>query len=476
MAPKMDLSKAAQQADYQFRCEKAGVTWLSDEAFAEYVDHWEALRSTQKQSKKHGGKRAGAGQFKKSDDSAQAPLCTYWDVTAWCSRVGQDPRAFFEIIKPYFKSGGWQTETATTGALHFQGRFTTRKRMRPKSKEVAAMANDMGLAFMEPTAKCNMDDLNYQNKVASRVAGPWTMKSPPQLKVSDVTYIEENYHQYPYAQQLVDMMQSEVDPRDIIWIWDEHGKCAKSAILAYLEFYLGLETLPYCDNYKDFMQFAYGYVGKKAYAVNVSRGLAPTNDKERREFGAFIASLETLKDGWVFDTRNHPKKDRMHRPMVLVFANCKPIFDCATIDRWLIMKITGCMTLEDCTKEVIDEWKKFRDMKREEYDYREGLRLFNAKRKYDKAFALNPKVAEYHLQAQKRREDKEERAFMFRCVQTQHFERTASTSTLEGQAARFAAMSAPHVVQKQKDVLAPLAGSSTDAAVASVQDTKLVFL
>ena len=102
--------------------------------------------------------------------------------------------------------------------------------------------------------------------------------------------------------------------------------------------------------------------------------------------------------------------------------------------------------------------------------------MFNAKRKYEKALALNPKVAECHLLAQKRREDKEKRAFLFRCVQTQHFERTASTSTLEGQAARYAAMRAPHVVQKQKDVLAPLAGSSTDAAVASVQDTKLVFL
>jgi len=482
MAPKIDLSKAAQQADLSLRKEKAGVSWLSDEDFTEYLGHWEALRSTHKQTKKHGGKRKGAGQPKKEKldndddgDGGQAPLCTYWDVTAWCSRVGNDPRAFFEIIKPYFKSGGWQLEITTTGALHWQGRFATRERMRATSQKAVSMANDMGLAFMKPTAKCNMDDLNYQNKVDSRVAGPWSYKNPPLLKVSDVTYIEQNFHLYPYAQQLVDMMTSDVDPRDIIWVWDEHGKCAKSAILRYLEYHLGLEALPYCDNYKDFMQFAYGYVGKKAYAVNVSRGLAPTNDKERREFSSFIASLETLKDGWVFDTRNYPKKDLMHRPMVIVFANCKPIFENATLDRWMIMRILGNMTLEDCTQEVIDEWKKYRDMKREEHDCREAVRLYNAKRKYEAALEKSPSVAECHLLAQKRREDKEERSFQFRCVQTQHFERFGSTETLEGQAARYAALRAPHNVQKAKDVLTPLAGSSTDTAVA-IKDTKLVFL
>ena len=171
-----------------------------------------------------------------------------------------------------------------------------------------------------------------------------------------------------------------------------------------------------------------------------------------------------------------PKRTGCTDQWLLCVANCKPIFDCATIDRWLIMKITGSMTLEDCTKEVIDEWKKFRDVKREEYDYREALKLFNLKRRYEKACALDPTVAEYHASAKKRREDKEVASFEFRCQQTQHFERTASTSTLEGQAARYAAMSAPHLVQKQKDALAPLAGSSTDVAVARLQDTKLVFL
>ena len=77
MAPTVDLSKAAQRADYDLRREKAGVTWLSDEAFTEYTAHWEALRSTHKQPKKQGGARTGAGRPKDDVDVASAaPLCT----------------------------------------------------------------------------------------------------------------------------------------------------------------------------------------------------------------------------------------------------------------------------------------------------------------------------------------------------------------------------------------------------------------
>ena len=237
-----------------------------------------------------------------------------------------------------------------------------------------ALFEACGLSYCAPTSKGNMLDLGYQEKEHTRVGGPWMIKKPPQVKVSDVTFIEEHYHQYPYCHELVEIIKGVADPRDILWIFDKHGKCAKSAILAYLEFHTGLESLPYCDNYKDFMQFAYGFVGKKAYAVSVSRGLAPSNHKERREFAQFIAGLESVKDGQVFDTRNAAKKDRMHRPHVIVFANCKPIFAQATLDRWKIMRINPMMRLEDCTHEVISDWKEWRDIKRQQYDYKEALK------------------------------------------------------------------------------------------------------
>ena len=71
-----------------------------------------------------------------------------------------------------------------------------------ETKEVENMANSMEIAYMKPAAKCNMDDLNYQNKVERRVEGPWLLKKPPMKEVTDVTYVEEQAHKLPYLREV----------------------------------------------------------------------------------------------------------------------------------------------------------------------------------------------------------------------------------------------------------------------------------
>ena len=56
----------------------------------------------------------------------------------------------------------------------------------------------------------------------------------------------------------------------------------KSSTIAFLAFHGLVEVIPFVDNHKDLLQFAYGFAHKKAYAVNVARGCAPKDDKERK--------------------------------------------------------------------------------------------------------------------------------------------------------------------------------------------------
>ena len=157
------------------------------------------------------------------------------------------------------------------------------------------------------------------------------------------------------------------------------------------------------------------------------------------------------------------------------------------MDRWRILKIKSDMRFEDCTQAAIDEWKIWRDMKREQYDYQQALKLDSLKRRYAKAVARDPSIAKYHEDAKKRRADKEAEAFEFRCAQILHFEMT-SKETLVKQSALYESADAPHKVQKREVALEPLAGSSTDVnfvfeeeteeiepGFVSVQNTKLVF-
>ena len=118
-----------------------------------------------------------------------------------------------------------------------------------------------------------------------------------------------------------------------------------------------------------------------------------------------------------------------------------------SMDRSRILKIKSDMRFEDCTQAVIDDWKTWRDMKREQYDYQQALKLDSLKRRYAKAVARDPSIAKCHGDAKKRRADKEAEAFEFRCAQILHFEMTYK-ETLVKQNALYESADAPHKVQK----------------------------
>ena len=326
----------------------------------------------------------------KQSKQSLKPACAVWDFTAWCSRVGEDPRAFYDAIKPYFKSAAWSLEKApSTGALHFQGRGSLFKKIRdgPGSAE---LANSLGFAYFKPASKENIDNTNYQQKAESHVAGPWSFQSPPPIKVSDVAYIESNMHALPFVAELKEWLEGPVDPRAIWWVCDQVGNSKKSSTIAFLAFHGLVEVIPFVDNHKDLLQFAYGFAHKKAYAINVARGCAPKDDKERKEFASFIAGLESLKDGFVYDIRNHAKKEQMERPHILVMANCKPIFDAATRDRWRILRIGSNMRFEDITAETLAEHDAFMEHRRQRWDEIEAIQTMRHKRRWDNCVAKHP--------------------------------------------------------------------------------------
>ena len=296
----------------------------------------------------------------------------------------------YELLKGYFKSAEWSLEKCpSTGTLHFQGRGSLFKKMRagPGSAEIA---KEMKLQYFQPTEKGNLANTGYQAKVFSHVAGPWSIKEPPPLKVPDVTYVEAHLKDLPWARELIEYVQSEADSRQILWIYDPGGKNFKSCVLAYLAYYKLVEILPYSDNYKDFMQFAYGYAHKKAYAVNICRGIHHNDEKGRRDFAAFISGLESLKDGFVYDHRNHPKKEQMARPHVIVTANCKPILDHASGDKWKIVTITPQMEFEDLTAQIMDDHERYMCDRRQEWDEKKVMAQIRHKRKWAKMCENEP--------------------------------------------------------------------------------------
>jgi len=55
----------------------------------------------------------------------------------------------------------------------------------------------------------------------------------------------------------------------------------------------------------------------------------------------FWCAIEKLKDGIVYDDRNHFKRIRINKPIVIIFANTLPDFKCLISDRWRVWNKVG---------------------------------------------------------------------------------------------------------------------------------------
>jgi hypothetical protein len=246
--------------------------------------------------------------------ATQDCACTSWDFREHCS-ADANPRLVYDKLRPYFSKFVWQQERgAETGRLHWQGRGRLIKKLRagPAAGELQEL---LGLHYFKPTVTENhiSGAFSYMMKEDTRVAGPWSDKTPPPLKTSDVSFIEAAGLP-PWAIDMTAILKGPVDPRKIYWISHTKGNGKKSAIAQYWQYHGLAEMLPYVNSYKDFLQFSHGYAHRSAYCINLARAIGFANDREKHEFGQFLGALESLKDGFVYDCRNSPKKEMMDRP------------------------------------------------------------------------------------------------------------------------------------------------------------------
>lgn len=289
--------------------------------------------------------------------SQQANKCAVWDFRYHCSAVasGDDDFEFFKLLTPHFKSATWSLERCpTSGNLHYQGRGSLHKKLRPGQSAIDLSKEIADSGYFVPTADpAGESNTGYMTKAASHVRGPWTLKEPPREKTTDVQYIEDT-GMPPYGKVFEEMFDGPVHPREIWWVADRKGNSKKSAVLQTLYYKEKAMSLPMVGNCKDFLQFAYGYKRHKSYIINIQRALSWATPQERKEFAGFIAGVESLKDGYVYDTRNTARQAFFSRPHVLVFANQLPMFDDASLDRWRIFDISEGELVEQ-TDQVLEE-------------------------------------------------------------------------------------------------------------------------
>ena len=92
----------------------------------------------------------------------------------------------------------------------------------------------------------------------------------------------------------------------------------KTTLCQYIDVYgLGLMVPPLKD-YKQLMEYCMYFPPAKAYMIDMPRALNKEN------LAQFFSAIETIKGGFMFDTRFKGRRIHFDRPNIWVFTNSKP--------------------------------------------------------------------------------------------------------------------------------------------------------
>lgn len=248
--------------------------------------------------------------------------CCIWDFTqhdleewgveetiAWC--------------KEHCKMWCFQLERgAKTGKLHLQGKISlwTKK---------YKLIGEMGECHWSPSHDVKF---TYVTKEETRVDGPWDSKSTVEYVPTHIRKIKP----YKWQQEVLD--SAGLVEREINVIIDEEG-CKGKTILASLARAKGYVTVPPIGDAERLISTTCDILmGKRCREPNLIIFDIPRSVDKRRLNHLFI-TIETIKSGWVYDTRNRYKEWVFDPPALWVLTNHDIPIHYMSKDTWKIWKI-----------------------------------------------------------------------------------------------------------------------------------------
>jgi hypothetical protein len=184
----------------------------------------------------------------------------------------------------------------------------------------------------------NGKQFHYVMKEDGRVDGPWTdadkIEALPVLTrqlIQFLTYVEKD-RLYSWQKQIKLEMEKQ-DDRFVHHIMDDIGNSGKSIFCEWLVYQKLCMEVPMLKNMDELMGFIFSFPIKKAYLLDMPRGL----NKDR--LSELYGGIECLKNGYVYEKRYQGKSRRFDRPQVCTFGNAWPDMRLLSLDRWKLWQL-----------------------------------------------------------------------------------------------------------------------------------------
>jgi len=261
-----------------------------------------------------------------------------YEINVGCIE-GKDHFHFGKLLLTIAKRFTFQKEMGNeTKRLHWQGRISLRKKTTKASLINIFKGTEYPSIDIRPTVSENKKGPPfYCLKLDTHIEGPWDESFfkenepvwyPPQLMVATLLLYQEkiyNAHEFNF--------------RKVNLLGDTKGNIGKTTI-ALRMFQEGKAILiPPINNYKDFCQFAYCMLCDRDPKVRTTIFVDMPRCISKDNLHGIYSSLETIKGGYIFDTRNKGRAMTITSPDIWVMTNVIPEEDLLTKDRWSIYKV-----------------------------------------------------------------------------------------------------------------------------------------
>lgn len=237
-----------------------------------------------------------------------------WCFTISVSRASCES-TILKILTTHAKKFCFQKEKGEeTGYLHWQGRFSLKRKLR--RSQVAALFPDLMPHLSGEHSESGSFD--YVLKDDTRIDGPWSDKDictyiPTHLRVD-----EWNEFQRSVIERI-----GLLTPRQIMFVVDEEGCKGKSTLALRLACQRKADVLPpMLTSANDMLHWAFAKLQTRRRRLPVFIDLPRAYDNSA--WAKFVSAIETIANGYAYDERYQFKDCFFESPQIVVFCNSIP--------------------------------------------------------------------------------------------------------------------------------------------------------
>ncbi len=237
----------------------------------------------------------------------------------WCFTLNnytiEDCSSIVLTIRDKCKKGIVGKEVGESGTPHLQGYFELKSKGRP-----VGIFKNSRIHFEKAKGDAGSNDTycSKDNDVLIRFGFPRPIK-----------VIENLYH---WQKKIENIVLGDVDDRKIYWFWESKGNIGKSALVKYM---IVKHQVLFCSGgkYTDIMNLVFNQ--------NMDECNCVMFDIPRANRGSIsYASLESIKNGMVCNTKYETGVKVFNSPHIVIFANFPPEDEeQLSSDRWCIFEL-----------------------------------------------------------------------------------------------------------------------------------------